>query len=142
MYCDTDYVAQAATISCGNAGECYYYCNAKECNDNDGRNNPGMIDARNANNFYLIIQENADQCTKDSIVLLPNNGNAYISTEGSPTRAMRLLNIQSGTNTGNIQITLNAGANSIRAMEQMTINATSAESLYIKINGNAHISAS
>ena len=40
--------------------------------------------------------------------ILPNNGNAYLSTEGSPWKPFRSLNLDDGTNTKEIEITVNS----------------------------------
>ena len=52
-----EHAAEDVTISCGDAGTtCIYNCNNPKCNGN------GIIDARNANNFHVHIQEKVDEC--------------------------------------------------------------------------------
>ena len=74
MHCNDEKVAKDQTISCGFAGECYYYCNGLQCNQD------GTINAQNANNFYLIQTENANECLVGATLNLPNNGNAYLDS--------------------------------------------------------------
>ena len=136
MTCDSKEELKEGTISCGNAGECYYYCEEKKCNKDGGK-----INARNANNLYVIVgTTNAEECLNGATVYLPNNGNAYFYTEGKPTKAFKGVNIQAGTNTRYVEIKINSSStNAAEAMQDMTVNAANAEELNILINGNAAI---
>ena len=134
MTCDQDNLLGGNGVSCGNAGECYYYCDAKRCTSDS------TLDARNANNLYVIMQGSADECVKTATFLLPNNGNAYFSTEGEAYRPFREMTIQDGTNTGQIEITINSDySDDGDAMKNMVISAANAESLKITLNAQAEL---
>ena len=133
MRCNDEKEAKEVTISCGNAGECYYYCNERKCNEN------GIIDASNTNNFYLIQTSNADECLKGATINLPNNGNAYFSTSSGTNKPFKDAIIQQGTNTGNITINIDSNTNSADAMKNTKIYASNAETLVIDIGSNQEI---
>ena len=89
--CNTDLAASNAIIDCGNANDCYYYCDASNCNQN------GEIRAENVLNLYIIQGSNADECIRDSTIYTPNNGNAILTTSATSRRPYRDTIIQGGT---------------------------------------------
>ena len=135
MKCEGKEDLKEDTISCGNAGECYYDCEQKKCNKD------GVIDARNANNFYVNVGDSGDECLgSGAIIYLPTNGNAYFTTSGSPKSVFMGLHLIAGANTGKVHITIgSASIDATEAMHDMTLNVASAEELLIKIDGNAEI---
>ncbi len=134
MTCEEQKASKDSTLDCGNVGTCIIYCNAFRCMES------AIVNARNAGELRVIVQNNADSCIKTANMLLPNNGNAYFSTEGTPYRAFRELTLDDGTNTGDIEITIgSASTNASNAMKLMALDVANANSLYIKIEGAAEI---
>ena len=137
MYCQSEGAAEDETISCSNVEECYYYCNGKKCNDK------GIINATNAKNLYVIVQGNGEECLNGANILLPNNGNAYFSTQGAPTQVFKGLSLTEGTNTGQVDIAIgSASNNTVDSLQNMDLYVPNAESLKIHIIGQGIIKAS
>ena len=101
------------------------------------------MNARKVDNLYVIAENNADECLKKANILLPKYGNAFFYTQDSPTKAFKELQINEGTNTGAIEITINSEVTDGRdAMKGMQIQASSAQSLRITTVGSAEIEGS
>ena len=101
----TGYQTLGLNLHCGEARECYIECNGEKCLQS------ANIYANNSHTFHLHQTDNASECLKNTIIYLPENGNATFTITSNTFRPFRHTNIYSGDNTQNIFIDTAPGTN-------------------------------
>ena len=149
IYCNTDYVQPVgAMLHCGSVDKCIYYCNATGCIHG------GILNARVADNLFVIAQTNANEC------FMSNGGtraevrlgykywrNSTFLTEGSPTKAFKGLKLRASDDpsrpgTGDIEFIIGSEVTaSAKTLTDILFapDVSLAGSLSITIHGTARI---
>eukprot|EP00484_Ammonia_sp_Unknown_P030496 CAMPEP_0197038920 /NCGR_PEP_ID=MMETSP1384-20130603/15790_1 /TAXON_ID=29189 /ORGANISM="Ammonia sp." /LENGTH=670 /DNA_ID=CAMNT_0042469427 /DNA_START=36 /DNA_END=2048 /DNA_ORIENTATION=- len=126
FFCDTT-KSSGRTFDCGNAGECDVQCTSFECLFE------ATVNASNSNNLNAVAA--AKECFSNSIVYVPDAGNATLSV----TQPLGLMNMDviAGRNTQNIILDCVEPSTDINECKNMDLHAETAQYVEIRSGANA-----